>query len=241
MNNVNKVSTVAEALSERAKIAVAGWSEATCKSGDIQIPKGLVESLTYHLLKGETHYPDRPGMSELREHVGRELRNYVDIPRDPDEVLITASEGEAIFVTMLGLDLVPGGQMLGEKGQHKELFDWMGIEVSQRIDTSVSVAYLELDGQRSGVEWFKNSNVDNKILTVGDNLYGENVEALGLPSDTIIVGSLSSLLGIHGFDLGFVSAEATLLKGVTAWKQASSICAPSPSQRAALWKLGEKP
>ena len=108
MNKLNKVPTVAKALSERARVLLEASSEGESKrKGAIQVPQGLVDSLSYHLGRGETHYPDRPGMSELRNMVGREVGKYLDDSRDGNQVLITASEGEAVFVTMLGLDLVP--------------------------------------------------------------------------------------------------------------------------------------
>ena len=239
MNHLNKVSTVAGALSERAQIAVTSQLENKFERGDIEIPENLVENLACHLGKGETHYPDRPGMLELRKCIGIELGSYLDSPRDQNEVLVTASEGEAVFVTMLGLDLVPESGVVAQKGlRHQALFDWMGIRVCGPEDINISASYWELDSG-AGKECFRGDTGTN-ICALGDALYGERSEVLKLPSDTIIVGSLSSLLGAHGFDLGFVSAEASLLKRVTSWKQASSICAPSPSQRVALWTLGER-
>tara|TARA_B110001454_G_scaffold217330_1_gene242418 strand:+ start:654 stop:1382 length:729 start_codon:yes stop_codon:yes gene_type:complete len=239
MDDLNKVPSVAGALSERAKIAITSRFKNKCDRGNVEIPEDLVENLASHLGKGETHYPDRPGMLELRKCIGRELGSYLDDPRDQNEVLVTASEGEAVFVTMLGLDLVPEGGVVTQKGlRHQALFDWMDIRVYGPEDTSIPVSYWELDSG-SGEEWFR-GNTGTKICALGDALYGERSEILKLASDTIIVGSLSSLLGVHGFDLGFVSAESSLLKRVTSWKQASSICAPSPSQRVALWTLGER-
>tara|TARA_B100000586_G_C20067141_1_gene409007 strand:+ start:357 stop:1085 length:729 start_codon:yes stop_codon:yes gene_type:complete len=237
----NKVSTVAEALSERAKVALSGHSKNRFQAkGSVQIPQGLVDSLRHHLENGETHYPDRPGMLQLRKRIGKEVGKYLDGTRDESEVLITASEGEAVFVTILGLDLVPGGCILGSEGLlHQELFDWMGIEIRRLEDRSTSIAYWELN-TKMGVKSCK-GDLDTEIYAFGDILFGEEIEGLKLKPDTIVVGSLSSVLGIHGFDLGFVSAEASVLKAITAWKQASSICAPSPSQRVALWALGERP
>ena len=43
------------------------------------------------------------------------------------------------------------------------------------------------------------------------------------------------------FRLGFVAAPPEVLANITKWKQASSICSPAPSQRAALRALGVLP
>ena len=56
-----------------------------------------------------------------------------------------------------------------------------------------------------------------------------------------MIGSLDGLSAMRPFRLGFVAAPPETLNGITKWKQASSICSPAPSQRAALWALGVRP
>ena len=179
-------------------------------------------------------------------HDSRQLRRFellADIVDQVGQVLFVFRDqffGEAVFVTMLGLDLVPGGRVSGEKGlHHQKLFDWLGIDGCGAEDMGISIAYRELRGGAS----MGSSSVrfETEICALGDTLFGEEVTGLKFSPSTILLGSLSSLLGKHGFDLGFVSADTSVLKGITGWKQASSICAPSTSQRAALWALGERP
>ncbi len=40
---------------------------------DVPSPAGLHEYLSEHLAAGETHYTTRPGLTELRQAIGREL------------------------------------------------------------------------------------------------------------------------------------------------------------------------
>jgi len=77
------------------------------------------------------------------------------------------------------------------------------------------------------------------VVVIGDALFSDPPPRLD-PRD-IIVGSFRALDGMSSFSLGFVAAEPEIVKRVTTWKQASSICAPSPPQRAALWALGARP
>ena len=66
-------------------------------------------------------------------------------------------------------------------------------------------------------------------------------ESANAHSDAIVIGSLDGLEGMQPFSLGFVAAPLDVRPRIAKWKQASSICSPAPSQRAALWALGVRP
>ena len=199
----------------------------------------LLTSLRHHLLAGETHYPDRPGMVELRRRVGAALPGSGYPERGPDGVLITAGEGESLFVTLLGLGTPPEIRLSGPGGhRHDSLLKWMGVRAAE-------------PGSRDG-----DNATDPEIHLIGDRLFGPapaaaiHPGAAGPPAPTaptpatpapIVIGSLDGLSGMHPFRLGFVAAPPEVLAGITKWKQASSICSPAPSQRAALWALGVRP
>jgi len=205
----------------------------------------LLDSLRHHLLAGETHYPDRPGMVELRRLVGAALPGIGYPQRDPDGVLITTSEGESLFVTLLGLGAGKGTRFTGSApGRHQVLFDWMGLARTES-DAAASLHYR--DTTQNGEAGAKtHSRLDRSVPcvhTVGDSLFGSEARTLrgDAPASLIVIGSLDGLGGMHPFRLGFVAAEPRTLAGITRWKQASSICSPAPSQRAALWALGVRP
>ncbi len=212
------VSAVEKALGWRARAALeAGpgdWPGPTPPPA----PE-LLESLRHHLLAGETHYPDRPGMVELRRLVGAALPGAGYPARGPDGVLITASEGESLFVTLLGLGVGKGDSFPGRlPDRHSRLIDWIGI--------------VRAEPDAAG-----------RIHAIGDRLFRSNDrehpdDAL---ADVIAIGSLDGLKAMRPFRLGFVAAPPETLARITKWKQASSICSPAPSQRAALWALGVRP
>ncbi|MDE2803612.1 MAG: hypothetical protein OXN18_00550 [Gemmatimonadota bacterium] len=238
------MSAVEKALTWRARAAL----ESARGEGDgtnVTLARSLLDSLRHHLLAGETHYPDRPGMVELRRLVGAALPGIGYPRRDPDGVLITTSEGESLFVTLLGLGAGQGTRFTGSApGRRQALFDWMGLARAES-DAAASLHYRDTTNSReTGPQ--TDSPRDRAVPcvhNVGGSLLGSQGWTLrgDIPANLIVVGSLDGLDGIHPFRLGFVAAEPQTLAGITRWKQASSICSPAPSQRAALWALGVRP
>jgi len=235
------VSAVEKVLSWRARAALeAARGEG---SGADQTPSAaLLDSLRHHLLAGETHYPDRPGMVELRRLVGAALPGIGYPRRDPDGVLITASEGESLFVTLLGLGAGKGTRFTGSApGRHHALFDWMGLARAES-DAAASLHYRDTDHTGAQADGGLDPSVPC-VHRVGGHLFGPEgwTWREDVPANLIVLGSLDGLEAMHPFRLGFVAAEPRTLAGITKWKQASSICSPAPSQRAALWALGARP
>ena len=247
-------------ISHRARVAVGAGpgargegESAVERTGRPSAPRPrpaaeLLASLRHHLLGGETHYPDRPGMAELRRRVGAALPAAGYPERGPDGVLITAGEGESLFVTLLGLGTPPEIRLHGTRARrHGNLLQWLGVRAIE-------------PGSRDG-----DSVTDPEVHLIGDRLFGAakagdpleapvsssdpgptrdaeaRSDAYAASDDPIVIGSLDGLADMRPFRLGFVAAPPEVLAGITKWKQASSICSPAPSQRAALWALGRRP
>ena len=275
---VDELETAVEAaLARRARVAMEHGSFSPDPSGrtspdpaDLTPPDpALLASLEHHLLAGETHYPARPGMVELRERVGSRLPHLGYPKRGADGVLITAGEGESLLVALLGIGAAPNGTIVGSDGsRHQGLFAWLGTSVGEPGDTSDVDASARYRESGSGAEGWDTGESDEGVLPTGDgredggqlhsiHAVGDRLfEASGAapvrvrepPSvnapprhpDAIVIGTLAGL-GMRPFTLGFVAAEPETLGRITKWKQASSICSPAPSQRAALWALGVRP
>ena len=251
-------TTLAAAISQRARLAVAARSAPLTHEASVLDP-GLLESLRHHLLAGETHYPARPGMPELRERIGARLPAIGYTSRDAAGVLVTASEGESLLVTLLALGMVPGGFLVARSGgRHQSLMNWLGVDSGPDAGTGTvagTALYREVDSPSEGGS--PASEESPTIDATGGLLFrgyspaeqpsAEHApdplppDAPRNPPDTIVIGDLSSLGGLGPFRLGFVAADPEVLKQITKWKQASSICSPGPSQRAALWALGVRP
>ena len=240
------VSAVEKALAWRARAGLeAGPGD---QPGPAAAPAPeLLESLRHHLHAGETHYPDRPGMVELRRLVGAALPGAGYPARGPDGVLITASEGEALFVTLLGLGVGKGASFTGSApARHRRLFDWMGLV---KADPDAA-AFNYTDRAHSAAHGTHAPHPRDhsvpRIHAIGHRLFRPDAaehrdDAVADLANVIVIGSLDGLQAMHPFRLGFVAAPPETLARITKWKQASSICSPAPSQRAALWALGVRP
>ena len=251
------VSAVEAALSWRARVAMeAGPGEVVGAHTGHEAASApadeLLGSLRHHLLAGETHYPARPGMVELRRHVGVALPGVGYPERGPDGVLITVSEGESLFVTLLGLGAGKGTRFTGSApGRHQRLFDWMGL-VRAQAGAAAALHYWDA-AHDAAIRAHAGGHVDQSLSCVhaiGDRLFarGGQVAPGSVPqaanhalANVIVIGTLDGLAAMRPFRLGFVAADPKTLAGITKWKQASSICSPAPSQRAALWALGVRP
>ena len=247
-------SAVEAAVSQRAGVAVKSFANAG--SGTLSGPtrsgpgEGLLAGLRHHLLAGETHYPDRPGMGELRRRVGEALPDVGFPAREPDGVLITQGEGESLFATLLGLGGGEGAAIVARVGgRHQRLLDWMRVRVIEPGTDAASEAEaaFHLIEHETGAGNPGNGSAPEtaglvQVHAIGDRLFGgSGDEAAGAPADAIVIGSLDGLEGMHPFSLGFVAAPEAVRPRIAKWKQASSICSPAPSQRAALWALGVRP
>lgn len=242
------MSAVEMALSWRAHAAIEAGSGDRFGPDPAPLPE-LRESLRHHLLAGETHYPARPGMVDLRRLVGAALPGAGYPERGADGVLITASEGESLFVTLLGLGAGKGASFTGSPpGQHSRLFDWVGLmpaDPDRAGRGSVAFNYTDRAhdaAQRTRGRAQRNHSVP-RIHAIGDRLFRSDVPAHSgdALANVIVIGSLDGLTAMRPFRLGFVAAPPKTLAGIARWKQASSICSPAPSQRAALFALGVRP
>lgn len=246
-------SAVEVAVSRRARAAMkslasagSGRSSGSTRAGPSE---GLLAGLRHHLLAGETHYPDRPGMGELRRRVGEALPGVGFPAREPDGVLITQGEGESLFATILGLGGGEGAVIVARPGgRHQRLLDWMRVRVIEPGTDAASeaAAAFRLIEHEAGAGTPGNESVPEtqglvQVHAIGDRLFGGPGEAAAAPADAIVIGSLDGLEGMHPFSLGFVAAPVAGRPRIAKWKQASSICSPAPSQRAALWALGVRP
>ena len=275
-------NTVEAAVSQRARAAMRSFASAGAAS--LRAParpgpsEGLLAGLRHHLLAGETHYPDRPGMGELRRRVGAALPRAGFPAREPDGVLITQGEGESLFATILGLGGGEGAAIVGRAGgRHQRLLDWMrvrviepGTDAASEAEAAFHLIEHEAGAGAPGNETPSETAGLVQVHAIDDRLFGGPDDEAGLPSsggetgdgppsggeaggrppsaassavpaDAIVIGTLDGLEGMHPFSLGFVAAPVAVRPRIAKWKQASSICSPAPSQRAALWALGVRP
>ncbi len=214
--------------------------------GGSAVAEGLCNYLRDHLAAGETHYTARPGIPELRAAIGHELERLGVPARDADGVIVTHGEGEALYVSLLGLGASTNSTIATPVGcRHSELLELLKIEVINMSAQNVAdacVIYREFGGE-SGDGNPETPDGVPEILGLGGLLYSKDSTHTPLPpidESTILIGHLDSLPGLDHFRLGFVAGPPETVKRIQTWKQALSICSAGPSQRAALFAIGEE-
>jgi hypothetical protein len=196
-------TAVEVAVSQRARTAVKSF--ACAESAALSAPtrsgpsEGLLASLRHHLLAGETHYPDRPGMGELRRRVGEALPAVGFLAREPDGVLITQGEGESLFATILGLGGGEGAAIVGKAGgRHQRLLDWMRVRVIEPGTDAAGAkeAAFHLIEYEAGAAIPVNGNASDtsplpQVHAIGDRLFAGGNRP-GASESPIAEGVLSS-------------------------------------------------
>ncbi len=201
----------------------------------------LHEYLAQHLGSGETHYTTRPGMTPLRRRIATRLAELGAPSRSEGGVVVTASEGESLYVALLSLEVGPGAVVAGDDpGSHKALFDLLEIDVVPSSDPraqGAAAAFTFLGAVRA----VPNGSEARHIVAIGGALGrgADDGHLADLPDDAIIIGDLNAIAGLEHFHVGFAAGPPERIKRVMTWKQALSICTAAPSQRAALRALGD--
>ena len=237
-------STVAMRLAKR--VSSLRPETAPVPHGDSSVPTGLLANLREHLARGDTHYTTRPGITELRSSIGGEIRKRGGPDRGADGVIVTHGEGEAFFVTLLGLGM--GAEsivVVAGDCHHQGLLDLLGIEVVGPHDPKAGNAqafYREV-GENLGGSAPVVRDGCFEILSLGDVLFSEKpgeADLSSLSKHTVVVGHFDSLPGLGHFRMAYVAGPPELVKRIQAWKQALSICSAAPSQRAAMFAISKE-
>ncbi len=213
---------------------------------DNPLPTGLLAHLRDHLQRGETHYTTRPGLTELRSAVAEKIRQRGGPDRAAGSVIVTHGEGEALYVTLLGLG-VDAGSIVVVSGDccHRGLMDLLGIQLVDPDDAgagNAKVFYREVGGGFRDPGRVPKEGIP-EVLVLGGQLFLSEAGAADLSflsDDTILVGHFDSLPGLDQFRMGYVAGPPELVKGIQTWKQALSICSAAPSQRAASFLLSRE-
>lgn len=78
---------------------------------DFDTPWHIREEGIYSLEKGRTYYTSNAGLLPLRREISRYLRERFEIPREPDEILVTVGGSEAIDIGFRAM-LDPGDEVI---------------------------------------------------------------------------------------------------------------------------------
>lgn len=237
-------SSIAQRLAQRVR-AVKSAAECVSLRGE-PVPQGLAAYLRRHLSAGDTHYTTRPGIVELRRAIGLEIGRCGGPDVTADGVVVTHGEGEALFVTLLGLGIGAGASVIATGHcRHRRLFDLMGIDLVEPGDSSASRAaatYRQIENGVGAAPAHEDAE-RQEILALGGLLFSRragDAEPAGFSAQAIVIGQLDSLPGMGHFQVGYAAGPPALVKRIMTWKQAFSICSAAPSQRAAMFAISRE-
>jgi hypothetical protein len=242
-----KDSTIAQRLAQRVRAVKPAAERVNFR--DEPVPQGLAAYLRGHLSAGDTHYTTRPGIVDLRRAIGLEIGRCGGPDVAADGVVVTHGEGEALFVTLLGLGIGAGDSVVvAGDCRHRRLFDVMGIDLVEPGDSRASRAvatYRQIENGVGAAATHEDAERAERqeILALGGLLFSRragDAEPAGFSTQAIVIGQLDSLPGMGHFQVGCAAGPPALVKRIMTWKQAFSICSAAPSQRAALFAISRE-
>ncbi len=236
--------TLADRMTTLAGMSMAGDSPIEHNAG-----AALISAVEEALLGGETHYTVRPGIPELRRSIAQAIARAGGPEPDADDpmdnVLITSSVAESLFVVLLGLGLESGEIVVSSEGscQHETLFRLMGLRTTAKPAPETCLAYRSRRDDGSYHERIKAISKERPlpdILDLESSLGSSSLDGFPPfdPSLTLVTGDLDAINGLSTFRVAYLMGAKAMIARCRPWKQALSICSAAPSQRAAIHALG---
>ena len=224
-------------LAERAeRLAARGYDELSGSSGPV--PEAAVRATLDALLRGETHYTDRPGILALRDATTKWLHERFGLAVDPKaNTVVTCGATEARFVAVQEL-LGPGDGLYA--GAHSERLEGpliiRGAELTEALEAA-RVLYLTSSMPESEQRGLLERLSDGALVVfeLDDEVSTFHPARLeGFADRTVTIGDLGVADGLLSWRVGFLVAPPASAAGLRDFKQALTICTTNLSQWAAL-------
>jgi hypothetical protein len=204
------------------------------------IPERVIQAAVDALVRGETHYTDRPGILPLRSLVSERLKADYGVEISPKDITITCGATEARFVALKVL-AKPGTRIVcpGSQDRISGAAHLIEAEIVPRVGAprAVSVLYLTPDDDQHIVDELLGRVMAHGWWVIWD------MEAPGhravfhpgqhpelLPRITTIDGLAEQM---PGWRVGWL-AGSEMAERLRAFKQSMTICTTSVSQWAAV-------
>lgn len=230
---------LADRINELRKLDLPQGAEAA----GTEVPPQVRQAADEALLRGETHYTDRPGILALREKVADSLnRRYGLEFQAQTGVVITCGVTEARFVAVQQL-LPRGGTLVALSGaEHvsgastirdvrvlpaSEADQAVPADAALFLDTAVEAAVA-----RKWLERARDADWPIIVEAVGEGSF--HPAELGLAEQCVTIGAIGNSQGMESWRLGFLAAPEARTGPLRDFKQALTICTTNVSQWGAL-------
>lgn len=199
------------------------------------------------LSRGETHYADRPGLSQLRDAVARKLNARSGLNLTGAHITITCGAAEARFLVVRllakpgSLIVCPGGPAAVAGAAHLA-----GAQIVPETDewTKVSLIYLTPADEPTKRDGVLTRALASEALIVWDLSLAEEKPAFNpaqmpeLAARTLTIDELSPALA--GWRVGWIAGQP-MVGPLRAFKQSMTIATTTVSQWAALSLFEDRP
>jgi aspartate aminotransferase len=231
---------------------------------DFDTPAHIKEAAIRAIRDGRTGYTFNTGIEELRTALCDKLRRENNLEYAPDQVIVTAGAGEALFIALQSLVengdrvLVPdpgfvsyaaGAVLAGGRPVGVPLDDslHLDIEACKELMDGARLFILNSPANPTGaVESRETIRAiveyagDAGVTVVSDEVYEhfiyekEHVSAACFGDDVVTVNAASKTYAMTGWRLGYVAASREYIAQFVKVHQYCQTCATSISQYAAL-------
>lgn len=241
---------------------------------DFVTPWHIREACFYSLEKGYTMYTSNQGMLELREEISKYYDRWQGVKYDPvNDILVTVGVSEAADLAMRAI-LEPGDEVLIPEPSYVSYvpctlmaagvpislnttaehdFRLQPDELKRKITAKTKVLILPYPNNPTGgimgrndLEALVDIIVENDILVVSDEIYGEltydgrHVSIATLPGmyeRTIVLNGFSKAFAMTGWRIGYACGNSEIIGAMNKIHQYTMLCAPIMGQMAALEAL----
>lgn len=241
---------------------------------DFETPWNVREAAISSLEKGKTAYTSNQGLMELREEISNYLEKRFSVSYCPDkEIVVTVGASEGIDIALRSI-IDPGDEVLVAEPayvSYKPCVNMCGgvpVVISTKAENNFRLTAEELRGaitnktkaliisypnnptgaimEKSDLEEISKVIIENDIIVISDEIYGELTygrdhvsiaSILGMKERTILLNGFSKAFAMTGWRLGYAAGPEEIIKNMIKIHQYIIMCAPTMSQYAGIEAL----
>jgi len=263
------IATRAEQVSESGirkffQAAKPGSVSLALGQPDFVTPLHIRQAAITAIEEGKTGYTFNTGIPELREAICSVLLTHNNLSYEPDQLVVTAGAGEAIFVAMQALVDTGDRVLIPNPGfvSYRECVTLAGgcpdaLPLDADLHLNVEVVQEHLDGARlmvlnspanptgvvepeETIRAIVEYANDAGVCVLSDEVYehfvydAETVSAARFSEDVITVNATSKTYAMTGWRVGYLAGPDAYVRQCVKIHQYCQTCACSISQYAAL-------
>jgi aspartate aminotransferase len=231
---------------------------------DFDTPEHIKKAAIQAINEGKTGYTFNAGLPELRDALSKKLRNENGVKYHPDQIIVTAGAGEALFVAIQAL-VNPGDRVLIPDPGFVSyeactriaggIMDALPMDASLHIDLDAAMEkmagarllILNSPGNPTGtvenegtIRALVEAAGDAGVTVISDEVYEhliydeKHTSAARFGEDVLTVNATSKTYSMTGWRVGYIAGHPDYIEQCLKIHQYCQTCATSISQYAAV-------